>query len=315
MNFQQMKVIENPEIYIQKALRESRKGRKVKSQDVRKRLKLLELQKIKIYKDVLYDELQKIIKNFPSFDDLNIFYRELIDSQMRIDDLKKELSRLSWIRQKIIQLFKDYNNRMHNTESLTEIKKIQKEFFGRTASLFKKSDKTFTFLEKSRKVMKNFPSIKTSIKTICISGFPNVGKSTLLKKLTGANVEIQPYAFTTKTLLLGYIEKKLQIIDTPGTLNRYDKMNSLEKQAHLAIKHLAEKIIYVFDITETCGYEIKNQVELFKELKEEFKDKEIIVYLSKTDLLKQERIEVFSGFLKDQKVFYDADMLKEYLTH
>lgn len=314
MNFQQMRIIENPEVYIQKALRESRKGRKVKSQYVKKRLKLKEMQKIRIYKDVLYNEMQKIIKGFPSFDNLNIFYKELIDSQMRIDDLKKELSKLSWIRQKLIQLFKDYNNRAINTESLTEIKKIQKEFYGRTSSLLKNSEKTFEFLEKSRKLMKKFPSIKTGIETICISGFPNVGKSTLLKKLTGSDVEIKPYAFTTKTLLLGYIGNRLQVIDTPGSLNRYDKMNNIEKQAHLAIKYLAKKIIYVFDLTETCGYEIEKQVELFKNIKEQFKEKEVIAYLSKTDLLKQEQIELFSAFLKDNKVFCNANLLKEYLT-
>jgi len=310
-----MKSVENPEVYIQKALRESRKGRKVKSQYAKKRLKLKEMQKIRIFKDVLYNELQKIIKGFPSFDNLNIFYKELIDSQIKIDDLKKELSKFSWVRQKIIQLFKDYNNRMVNTESLTEIKKIQREFYGRTTSLLKDSKKTFEFLEQSRKIMKKFPSIKTSIKTVCISGFPNVGKSTLLKKLTGSNVEIKPYAFTTKTLLLGYIGNQLQLIDTPGSLNRYDKMNNIEKQAHLAVKHLAERIIYVFDLTETCGYEIEKQVELFKNIKKQFKDKEIIIYLSKTDILKQEQIEIFSIFLKNHKVFCDTNLLKEYLIH
>lgn len=315
MNFQQMRVIENPEVYIQKALRESRKGRKVRSQSVKRRLKLKEMQKVRIFKDVLYNELQKIVKGFPSFNDLNIFYKELIDSQMKIDDLKKELSKFSWIRQKLLQLFRDYNNRMINTESLTEIKSIQREFYGRTSSLLKNSKKTFEFLEQSRKIMKNFPSIKTSVKTICISGFPNVGKSTLLKKLTGANVEIKPYAFTTKLLLLGYIGSQLQIIDTPGSLNRFDKMNNIEKQAYLAIKHLAEKIIYVFDITGECGYEIEKQVELFKDLKKEFKEKEIIIYISKADLLKPEQIELFSAFLKNNKVFYDSDLLKEYLVH
>jgi len=315
MNFQQMNIIEKPEVYIQKALRELGKRRKVKSQDVRKRLKLEDLQKIRIFKEVLYNELQKIIKSFPSFDTLDIFYRELINSQIRIDDIKKEISKLSWIRQKLIKLFKDYNNRMLYTDSLVEVKKIQKEFLGRASSLLKNSKDTFTFLENCRKLMKKFPLIKTKMKTICISGFPNVGKSTLLKKLTGANVEIQPYAFTTKTLLLGYIKKKLQVIDTPGTLNRFDKMNSIEKQAYLAIKYLADKVIYVFDVTETCGYEIGSQLELFKRLKEEFKDKEIIVYISKADLLSQEQIDSFYSSLKDQKVFHDTDLLKDYITH
>ena len=162
--------------------------------------------------------------------------------------------------------------------------------------------------------MRNFPAIKTKIKTICITGFPNVGKSTLLKKITGSNVEIQPYAFTTKKLLLGYIDKKIQLIDTPGTLNRYNRMNSIEKQAYLAIKHLAHKVIYVFDLTETCGYEIEQQIKLYKRLKEEFEEKEIIIYLSKTDILKREQVELFSKYFKNQKIFYNSDILKEYIT-
>ena len=314
MNLQQMRVIEKPEAYIQRALRESRKGKKIRIKDKNKRQKAEYLQKIRIYKETIYTDLQKIIKGFPSFNNLNIFYKELIDSQINLDTLKKEISKLSWVRQKLIKLFKDYNNRIKIINSLVKIKTLQKEFYGRTSSLLKKSKKTFEFLEKSRKKMKNFPSIKTKIKTICISGFPNVGKSTLLKKLTGSKVEIKSYAFTTKKLLLGYINKKLQIIDTPGTLNRYDKMNSIEKQAHLAVKYLAEKIIYVFDLTETCGYEIEKQIELFKKFKEEFKEKEIIVFLSKTDLLKQEQIEIFSNYLKNQKVFCDINILKEYIT-
>lgn len=314
MNFQQIKAIEKPELYIKKALGKTRKRKKIKIRDKNKRQKQEELQKIKLYKESLYQDLQKIIKGFPSFSDLNPFYRELIDSQIDINILKKEISKISWIKQKLIQIFKDYNNRIKNTNSLVRIKKLEKEFYGRSSSLFKKSKKTLDFLEESRKKMKSFPSIKTKIKTICISGFPNVGKSTLLKNLTGSNVEIKSYAFTTKSLLLGYIDKKLQIVDTPGSLNRYEKMNSIEKQAYLAIKYLAEKIIYIFDLTETCGYQIEQQIKLFKKLKEEFSEKEIIVFFSKTDLLKTEQIELFSKYLKDQKVFCDYNILKEYIT-
>ena len=313
MNFQKIKVIENPEVYVKKALTKSRKGKKIRIKNKNSRQKLEELQKIKIYKDSLYEELQKIVKGFPDLDQLAPFYKELINSQIDLNILKTEISKLSWIRQKLIQLFKDYNNRIKSKNSLIEIKKLQKEFYGRTSSLFKKSKKTFEFLEKSRKKMKQFPSVKTKIKTICISGFPNVGKSTLLKKLTGANIEIQPYAFTTKRLLLGYIGKKIQFIDTPGTLDRYNKMNSIEKQAYIAIKYLAQKIIYVFDLTETCGYEIEQQIKLYKRLEKEFKDKEIIIYLSKSDILKQEQKKLFIKYLKNQKVFCNSDILKEYI--
>jgi len=309
-----MRIIEKPELYVKKALGKTRKGKKIKTRDKQKRQKLERLQRIKLYKDSLYQDLQNIIKGFPSFDTLDPFYKELIDSQLDTNILKKEISKLSWIKTKLIQIHKDYHNRIKNLNQMVRIKNLEKEFYGKTSSLFKKSKKTFEFLEKSRKKMKSFPTIKTKIKTICIYGFPNVGKSTLLKNLTGAKVEIKPYAFTTKRILLGYINKKLQIIDTPGTLNRYDKMNSIEKQAYLAVKYLAQRIIYVFDLTETCGYEIEQQIKLFKKTKEEFKNKEIVVFLSKVDLLKREQVELFSKYFKNQKIFYNPDILKEYIT-
>ena len=38
--------------------------------------------------------------------------------------------------------------------------------------------------------------------------FPNVGKSSLINKLTRADVEVQPYAFTTKSLYVGHMDYK-----------------------------------------------------------------------------------------------------------
>ena len=139
--------------------------------------------------------------------------------------------------------------------------------------------------------MRNYPAIKTGTKTIAIAGFPNVGKTTLLMKLTGSKPDIQPYAFTTKGINVGYIKgkEKLQLLDTPGTLNRFDTMNNIEKVAFLALKLLAEKIIYVFDITEP--YPLEQQIKLYKEIKK--MKKPVIIYLSKTDILEKGQISEF----------------------
>jgi GTP1/Obg family GTP-binding protein len=67
-------------------------------------------------------------------------------------------------------------------------------------------------------------------------------------------------------------------------------MNNIEKVAYLAIKLLAEKIIYVFDMTEP--YPMKDQEELYRKLKE--LKKPITIYLSKTDILEKKQIEEFS---------------------
>ena len=62
---------------------------------------------------------------------------------------------------------------------------------------------------------------------------------------------------------MGYLvkdKKKVQLIDTPGTLKRFDKMNVIEQRAHLAMKYCADMIIYIFDLTEP--YPIEEQRKL-----------------------------------------------------
>ena len=123
---------------------------------------------------------------------------------------------------------------------------------------------------------------------IGLAGRPNVGKSTLLSKLTQAKPAIANYEFTTRRLNLGYAKighYKIQFIDTPGTLARFEKMNEIEKQAHLALKYLADLIVLVIDPTG----KLQEQRRLLDQLKS--LDKEMISYLSKTDIAKREAIE------------------------
>lgn len=154
--------------------------------------------------------------------------------------------------------------------------------------------------------MRTYPDVKEMF-TVCIYGFPNVGKTTLLNKLTGTKAEVAAYAFTTKSINSGYFtinEAKVQVLDVPGTLAREEKMNNIELQAELVRKELASVIIYVFDLSEQAQYAVKRQEQLFRKLG---KEKKVLVYFSKMDLMEADSL---ADYVKKYKPL-DVVKLKE----
>lgn len=60
-------------------------------------------------------------------------------------------------------------------------------------TLLKKQGPSLGYLEEVRKHLSRLPSIDPSTRTLLICGFPNVGKSSFMNKVTRANVDVQPY--------------------------------------------------------------------------------------------------------------------------
>jgi nucleolar GTP-binding protein len=297
MNFQDLKKVESADFYLDVAFRRTseqiefrRKG--VRAEDNFIKQKKIEIMRVDILKDFLKNDLQRILNAFPDLESLDPFYNELVKCTLDYPALKKSLGSLNWASRKIEAFSNIYRMKFKNIPGMQNIGGLRREYFGRMASVLKQIKDNLAYLDTCRKVMKNFPAIKTSVFTVCIFGFPNVGKSTLLTRLTSATPEINSYPFTTKSLNLGYLKEpgvNVQIVDTPGTLNRVDKMNLIELQAYLAVKHLAAAVVYVFD--SASEYEVKKQEKLFERLKEF--DKPIILYLSKTDIAEKEVLEKF----------------------
>ncbi|MDI6738395.1 MAG: 50S ribosome-binding GTPase [Nanoarchaeota archaeon] len=314
--FENIPKIEKPEFYIDLGIRSAKKyAASIKLREKHRVRRQAELESIKAetFARSVKGNIEKICSAFPSINQLPIFYKELLDAMIGADALRINIARIAGIMKTIEELQQKANTRMKKANDLGEVQKIKSEFYGRSFSITKKAKDAFNFLENARKTIKGFPSIKTKMPTVCICGYPNVGKSTLLSRLTGSTPEIAPYAFTTKQLMVGYIENKIQVIDTPGTFtDNLKKMNWIEKQSYLAIKHLTRKIVFVFDISESCGFTIKQQEELFQQLSRRFRAKQFIIYLSKADLgleNKQEFIEAH----KEHRIFDNADELKKVL--
>jgi len=220
---------------------------------------------------------------------------------------------VNWAKGRSTKFFWFYRERIRKCMDIRRINDYRREFYGRVSSVLKQIKDELRFLEETRKIMKGFPTIKTETKTFSIIGFPNVGKTTLLFKLTGSKPEINSYAFTTKSINVSYIRKgkeKIQLLDTPGTLNRFDRMNDIERQAFLAMKHVANGFVYVFDLTEP--YPLEKQLKLLKRIKE-FK-LPVLVYLSKCDILDKKRVEGFVKELGYKKVFRESGELEKELV-
>lgn len=66
-----------------------------------------------------------------------------------------------------------------------------------------------------------FEARKAGDARVALIGFPSVGKSTLLNKITGTQSETGAYEFTTLTCIPGVIEyngSRIQLLDLPGII-------------------------------------------------------------------------------------------------
>ena len=153
----------------------------------------------------------------------------------------------------------------------------------------KRQGSSLAYLEQVRQHLSRLPSIDPNTRTLLLTGFPNVGKSSFVNKLTRADVEVQPYAFTTKSLFVGHTDYnylRWQVIDTPGILDHsLEERNTIEMQAITALAHLRAAIIYVMDLSEQCGHSVAQQFALFDSIKPLFANKPLIVAVNKIDIL------------------------------
>ncbi|MFP4523652.1 MAG: GTPase [Candidatus Woesearchaeota archaeon] len=320
MGFSDLPPIERVEVYLDTAFRKARlNARKHVLADHEKsvlnREKSLALIKIDTVRSHITSSFQKIIAAYPNFDNLTEFYTQLLHLTLDYNTLKKSLGSFKWVVDQTHSFSKEFARKIKRTSDAQKAAQLLKQYYGRVSSVLKQIKKELVYLNSAREVLRTFPSLKQDTFTVAIAGFPNVGKSTLLSQITPAKPQIHSYAFTTKGLNQGYAKKNgldIQFIDTPGTLNRLEKMNTVEKIAYLALRYAADYVVYVFDITQ-ASYPLADQQKLFKQLKKSAKP--IVCYLSKTDLLSDAQIEGFESLFSQKKIllFTDRDALIDYL--
>jgi len=238
----------------------------------------------------IISNLEKYVKHFPSIDQLPLFYQDILDIKIDVNKLRKSLGAIDWARKTCQMIYSKQSKALRKSMKIEFLKQKQNEIYGRISSVVKQINKELILLSEAQNLMRNLPTI-TNIPTVVIAGYPNVGKSSILRCLSAAKPEIAQYPFTTKEIHVGHIEKtenyiikRFQLIDTPGLLDRsLSKRNEIEMQAIAALTHLADLIVFVLDNTETCGYSIKDQMNLLSQLEKMFKGSSFIIIENKLD--------------------------------
>lgn len=112
-----------------------------------------------------------------------------------------------------------------------------------------------------------FDVARTGVASIGFIGFPSVGKSTLMSRLTGQHSEAAAYEFTTLTSVPGqvmYNGAPLQIIDLPGIIEGAKDGRGRGRQV-IAVAKTCHLIFIVLDVNKplTDKRVIENELEGF----------------------------------------------------
>ncbi len=244
--------------------------------------------------NILSDNLSNLIRKFPSFENLPPFYREMANVMVGEDRLRISLSRLGWASKQTRLITREFTSKIKRSRG-QDSGPARRSAFGRFSSVMRSIEKDLLFLNEARNLLRHIPMVDASLPTILIAGYPNVGKSSFIVRVTGARPEIASYPFTTRGIFVGHFlrgEQRYQVVDTPGLLDRpMQDRNEIERQTVAALSHLPGVVLYIVDPSEHCGYPLASQISLAGDLKE-WINLPMLIVANKADIMgEQEGLE------------------------
>ncbi len=258
------------------------------------RTRIREITRLQEFVRTVKMKLRSTVEEFPSLDRLHPFYLELAELLVGIDRLKRALGAVY----NCIPLIDDVADRHLQALKLAEdhrqMKRSRSAAKGRIASIIRTTAENIDIIIEAKKTLSRLPGITPNSPTVVCAGFPNVGKSTLVRAVSTAEPEIAYYPFTTRKVIVGHLRvdnQSVQIVDTPGILDRpMAKRNEIELSAIAALKYLAHVIIFILDPSEACGWPLDEQLNLYEEIRRMFPLVPICTALNKVDITPPEQL-------------------------
>ncbi|TWW73064.1 Nucleolar GTP-binding protein 1 [Takifugu flavidus] len=284
------------------------------------RIRHFYMRKVKFTQQNYHDRLTQILTDFPKLDDIHPFYADLMNVLYDKDHYKLALGQINIAKNLIDNVAKDYVRLMKYGDSLYRCKQLKRAALGRMCTILKRQKSSLEYLEQVRQHLSRLPTIDPNTRTLLLCGYPNVGKSSFINKVTRADVDVQPYAFTTKSLFVGHMDYRYlrwQVVDTPGILDHpLEERNTIEMQAITALAHLRAAVLYVMDVSEQCGHTLQEQLELFNSIRPLFTNKPLIIVANKCDVkkiteLSEENQKIFADFTAEGILVIETSTLTE----
>ncbi len=271
---------------LDKALGRSAKAT-AKGRDRAERARNLAIAKVQTAGQTIDATLHGYVKAFPTLDRLPPFYRELVDVLVDRDHLRKHLGAVDWAAGKAKEMTREYARRIGRAP-IQEVSALRKQAVGRLSSVVNQVSADLDALVDARIALRKVPSLDPELPTIVVAGYPNVGKSALVRAVSTGKPKVAAYPFTTQGVTVGHFERgyqRYQVLDTPGLLDRpMDRRNKIERQAIAALRHLATVILFILDPSETCGFPLDAQLRLLTSVQETLPGVALVVLENKSDL-------------------------------
>lgn len=288
MDFSRIPTVATPEELLDKAFgRARRQAREPRARGV-EGAREIEQRKVAAVREALAASLGRYPRAFPDFAGLPPFYRELAPLVLDVAATRRALARVAGAADTVREACSEAGRAMRRAGSAGELRTLRQRAYGRTADVVEGLRRDLAVLAAARAALRALPDVDEGLATLVVAGYPNVGKSSLVRALSSAKPEVAPYPFTTKGITVGHLEarrRRFQVVDTPGLLDRpLAERKPMELQAILALRHLADVVVVLLDPTGHCGFPLEAQERLLGEVERGFRGRPVLVRESKRDL-------------------------------